>query len=157
MLKVCHLIDSRRLYTEWTCPPESLKPLDWKRSKVRRQLLISLGVPVNLDEVESRRAAPPLRIAGSSDAAGTGDTSSEPGSSSHPSRKGTLDSSRRPMFDSFRCEKLLSYREEQLGLVPPKYLDRMQQDLVGACTEAAELLVWLKQVEDGRIEENKRR
>jgi hypothetical protein len=28
-----------------------LKPLDWTRSRVRREHLISMGVPVNLDEV----------------------------------------------------------------------------------------------------------
>ena len=30
-------------------PP--LRPLDWKRSKIRREHLIALGVPVNLDDV----------------------------------------------------------------------------------------------------------
>ena len=57
-----------------------LKPLDWTRSRVRREHLISMGVPVNLDEVslapefiyrkpadgqvDSHRisALPPLRI-----------------------------------------------------------------------------------------------
>jgi hypothetical protein len=43
-------IDSRELYAQLITPPE-LKPLDWKRSRVRREQLISLGVPVNLDEV----------------------------------------------------------------------------------------------------------
>ena len=41
---------SRELYTQLITPPD-LKPLDWKRSRVRREQLISLGVPVNLDEV----------------------------------------------------------------------------------------------------------
>lgn len=43
-------MSSRELYTQLITPPE-LKPLDWKRSRVRREQLISLGVPVNLDEV----------------------------------------------------------------------------------------------------------
>ena len=41
-----------------------LKSLDWTRSRVRREHLISMGVPVNLDEVDSHRLSslPPLRI-----------------------------------------------------------------------------------------------
>lgn len=43
---------SRDLYAQLITPP-ILKPLDWKRSRVRREQLISLGIPVNLDEVRS--------------------------------------------------------------------------------------------------------
>ena len=46
---------------------------------------------------------------------------------------------------------------DQLGLVPPKYLTRMQGDLVQACSEAAALLAWLKQEQEVRVEENKRK
>lgn len=42
-------MDSRDLYAQLITPP-ILKPLDWKRSRVRREQLISLGIPVNLDE-----------------------------------------------------------------------------------------------------------
>ncbi|WVQ82898.1 hypothetical protein IAT38_005034 [Cryptococcus sp. DSM 104549] len=54
---------SRDAYAQLTTPP-MLKPLDWTRSRVRRDHLISMGVPVNLDEVDSHRlsALPPLRI-----------------------------------------------------------------------------------------------
>ncbi|WWD22682.1 hypothetical protein CI109_107175 [Kwoniella shandongensis] len=54
---------SRDAYAQLTTAP-MLKPLDWTRSKVRRDHLISMGVPVNLDEVDSHRlsALPPLRI-----------------------------------------------------------------------------------------------
>lgn len=38
------------MYASLTSPPE-LAPLDWTRSRVRREHLINLGVPVNLDEV----------------------------------------------------------------------------------------------------------
>jgi hypothetical protein len=44
------LIDSRDAYAQLTTAP-ILKPLDWTRSRVRREHLISMGVPVNLDEV----------------------------------------------------------------------------------------------------------
>ncbi|WVR03114.1 hypothetical protein IAU60_000104 [Kwoniella sp. DSM 27419] len=54
---------SRDAYAQLTTAP-MLKPLDWTRSRVRREHLISMGVPVNLDEVDSHRlsALPPLRI-----------------------------------------------------------------------------------------------
>lgn len=41
---------SREAYAQLTTPP-MLKTLDWTRSRVRREHLISMGVPVNLDEV----------------------------------------------------------------------------------------------------------
>lgn len=41
---------SRSLYTQLTKPPE-VKPMDWKRSRIRRDHLIHLGVPIDLDEV----------------------------------------------------------------------------------------------------------
>ncbi|OXH41627.1 hypothetical protein J008_00512 [Cryptococcus neoformans] len=74
---------SRDAYAQLTTPPLT-KPLDWTRSRVRREHLISMGVPVNLDEVDSHRlsALPPLRIV----------TSSASGSSRpQPRRAETLD------------------------------------------------------------------
>lgn len=41
---------SRQAYAQLITAP-MLKPLDWTRSRVRRDHLISMGVPVNLDEV----------------------------------------------------------------------------------------------------------
>ncbi|ORY26507.1 hypothetical protein BCR39DRAFT_541040 [Naematelia encephala] len=54
---------SREAYAQLTTAP-MLKPLDWTRSRVRRDHLISMGVPVNLDEVDSHRLStlPPLQI-----------------------------------------------------------------------------------------------
>jgi len=43
-------MNSRDAYAQLTTAP-ILKPLDWTRSRVRREHLISMGVPVNLDEV----------------------------------------------------------------------------------------------------------
>lgn len=34
-----------------------LQPLDWRRSKIRREHLISMGIPVNLDDVRSSRSS----------------------------------------------------------------------------------------------------
>lgn len=46
-------------------PPPPLKPPNWKQSRIRRQHLIALGIPVNLDEVLPRangKPLPPLQI-----------------------------------------------------------------------------------------------
>lgn len=65
---------SRQIYTDLINPPP-LKPVDWLRSRTRRDLHISLGVPINLDEIMyldssasssspggSSRRLPPLAI-----------------------------------------------------------------------------------------------
>ena len=48
-----------------TGPPPPFKPPNWKQSRVRRQHLIALGIPVNLDEMLPRangKPLPPLHI-----------------------------------------------------------------------------------------------
>ncbi|KAF7288289.1 hypothetical protein HMN09_01409000 [Mycena chlorophos] len=42
---------SRELYTMLLKSPPPTKPPNWTRSRIRRQHLITLGIPVNLDEV----------------------------------------------------------------------------------------------------------
>lgn len=60
--------ESRQLWSKLTEEPK-LQPLDWMRSRTRRQHLISLGVPINLDEVRpndfnggTSKALPPLSL-----------------------------------------------------------------------------------------------
>lgn len=56
---------SRILYQKLLQPPPQMLPPDWTRSRIRRQHLISLGVPINLDEVlprSSAKALPALQI-----------------------------------------------------------------------------------------------
>lgn len=61
------LAASRQVYSTISTPP-ALKPTDWLRSRTRRDMYISLGVPINLDElVEPSSSAsssrlPPLQI-----------------------------------------------------------------------------------------------
>ena len=40
----------------------STRPPNWTRSRIRRQHLISLGIPVNLDEISVSKALPALQI-----------------------------------------------------------------------------------------------
>ncbi|WVQ72239.1 hypothetical protein IAR50_001788 [Cryptococcus sp. DSM 104548] len=80
---------SRDAYAQLTTPPLT-KPLDWTRSRVRRDHLISLGVPVNLDEVDSHRLSslPPLRITTSFGTSTSGGRGGRP----QPRRAETYDS-----------------------------------------------------------------
>lgn len=80
--------ESRQVWADLSSFP-SVRPIDWVRSKTRRDYLISMGVPVNLDEIHSSfasglggsRQLPPLqlkydssanRASGSADANGNG-------------------------------------------------------------------------------------
>lgn len=56
---------SRDLHKTLTQSPPPTKPPNWTRSRIRRQHLIALGIPVNLDEVLPRangKPLPPLQI-----------------------------------------------------------------------------------------------
>jgi hypothetical protein len=55
---------SRNLYHSLVQIPD-IKPPNWKQSRIRRQHLIALGIPVNLDEVlphANGKPLPPLQI-----------------------------------------------------------------------------------------------
>lgn len=51
---------SREMYKMLLKTPPPTKPPNWIRSRIRRQHLITLGIPVNLDEVLPRATSKPL-------------------------------------------------------------------------------------------------
>ena len=51
---------SRETYKMLLKTPPPTKPPNWIRSRIRRQHLITLGIPVNLDEVLPRATSKPL-------------------------------------------------------------------------------------------------
>lgn len=51
---------SREMYKMLLQTPPQTKPPNWIRSRIRRQHLITLGIPVNLDEVLPRATSKPL-------------------------------------------------------------------------------------------------
>jgi hypothetical protein len=58
-------MDSQDLYNLLIQSPPPTKPPNWTRSRIRRQHFISLGIPINLDEVlphANGRPLPPLQI-----------------------------------------------------------------------------------------------
>jgi hypothetical protein len=105
---VAHLgPSSREMYRMLLQTPPPTKPPNWTRSRIRRQHLIALGIPVNLDEVLPRangKPLPPLEI-------NTRPMSAPPGSrhqhtnisgqSNHNSRAGTPQPGQQGIFAQF--------------------------------------------------------
>lgn len=157
---------SRDAYAQLTTAP-ILKPLDWTRSRVRREHLIAMGVPVNLDEVDTHRlsALPPLRIT-------TGDMPPRSQSAapapqkrhSLPAPPATVGASApasvrnsqadkydlgpRPVVDIGRAEELCGLEEEQLALLPLAKLQALQTELEQTTATASGLLAYLLQLKD---------
>jgi hypothetical protein len=103
--------------------PPPTKPPNWTRSRIRRQHLIALGIPVNLDEVLPRangKPLPPLQITTRPMSAPPGPrntfSQNAPPSSYNNSRAGTPVSRQptppshfgpKPELDNVKIEKLL--------------------------------------------------
>ncbi|KAJ6539555.1 hypothetical protein B0H19DRAFT_961538 [Mycena capillaripes] len=85
--------ESRTLYTMLVQSPPPTKPPNWTRSRIRRQHLIALGIPVNLDEVLPPQAngkpMPPLQVT-------TRPMSAPPGPHNHPVPGGSVPRSGTP-------------------------------------------------------------
>ena len=119
---------SRQLYNALLPPtPPSFQPVNWTRSRIRRQHLIHLGIPINLDEVLPRTngalptleittrpmSAPPgprgglskLQMAGN--AMRSGSRPASPSTRAGPSAAAQLRLGPRPDLDERRAEELL--------------------------------------------------
>ncbi|GAA5892144.1 hypothetical protein JCM8208_001448 [Rhodotorula glutinis] len=141
-----------------TVPP--LKPLDWRRSRIRREHLISMGIPVNLDESTEPKisalslsaslhapsrpsSAPPL--AGSTLPFRSSSPSSTPYGAlrASASRSRTAHNSPVPSFDRARATELLALAEDDLTLLGLERLravsdelEKISVDASGALTHA---------------------
>ncbi|KAH6915052.1 hypothetical protein BKA70DRAFT_1257849 [Coprinopsis sp. MPI-PUGE-AT-0042] len=137
-----------------TAPPT--QPANWTRSRIRRQHLISLGIPVNLDEVlpqATGKPLPPLEIH-------TRPMSAPPGRmSGHNSRSGTPQPSGprsnlvaqfgpKPDVDSARIGQLLSDDIESLKIDSLPNLERMLSELKMQTANVSSLLTYLLQSRD---------
>jgi len=115
--------ESRDLYNMLFHSPPPTKPPNWTRSRIRQQHLISLGIPVNLDEVlphANGKPLPPLQITTRPMSAPPGARNSSqqnttPASTNH-SRSGT------PISASRSGPSTIS----QLGLGPKPELDNIK-------------------------------
>ncbi|EAU84649.2 hypothetical protein CC1G_00168 [Coprinopsis cinerea okayama7 len=142
-----------------TTPPT--KPTNWTRSRIRRQHLISLGIPVNLDEVLPKatgKPLPPLEIHTRPMSAPPGGRPQPHGGSSHPSRSGTpqpgpknrivAQFGPKPEIDTARINKLLDTDPEWLKMQPLHNLERMLSELKMQTASVSSLLTYLLQSRD---------
>ncbi|GAA5820299.1 hypothetical protein JCM3770_004038 [Rhodotorula araucariae] len=149
---------SRNLLTSLsTLPP--LKPLDWRRSRIRREHLVSMGIPVNLDEASEPKIstltlsaahhAPP-RPSSAPPLAGTPlPFAAAPLGGSRPSTPyGTLRAAASrsrtavapPPFDRARADELLALQEADLTLLSLDRLRAIGDELERISVEASEVL-----------------
>ena len=100
LLAIYIIFPSREMYKKLLQTPPPTKPPNWTRSRIRRQHLIALGVPVNLDEMLPRangKPLPPLEIH-------TRPSSAPPGNRNHhasSSRDGTPRPGEQGLFAQF--------------------------------------------------------
>lgn len=124
-------IVSREMYKMLLKTPPPTKPPNWIRSRIRRQHLITLGIPVNLDEVLPRATSKPLpmleihtRPMSAPPTPHTGSFSNGVGPNvNHPSRAGTQKPGAqathlgpKPEVDMTRINKLLQMNTGALNI-----------------------------------------
>ncbi|PFH51376.1 hypothetical protein AMATHDRAFT_142743 [Amanita thiersii Skay4041] len=151
---------SRELYKKLMQPPPLTRPPNWIRSRIRRQHLITLGIPVNLDEVlpqASGKPLPPLHISSrpmsappvSRNIAHHGPSSS----SASNSRVGTPQPTSsqfgpKPELDHEKIELLLALDTETLNLLPLSTLEQRLKDVRMQTEQASALLTHLLQTRE---------
>ncbi|EMD40912.1 hypothetical protein CERSUDRAFT_111498 [Gelatoporia subvermispora B] len=166
--------ESRQLY-RLLLPntPPALQPVNWTRSRIRRQHLISLGIPVNLDEVLPRTNGklPTLEI---STRPMSAPPAPRPAPGSRPqtpvigpggSRVGTpqpgtpqskYDSSMaaqlrlgpKPELDHHKMSELLRLDSGSLTLLPVDKLESISSELKSQTENTSSLLTYLLQMRD---------
>ncbi|KIK04642.1 hypothetical protein K443DRAFT_675660 [Laccaria amethystina LaAM-08-1] len=157
--------ESRQMYKMLLNTPPPVKPPNWTRSRIRRQHLIALGIPVNLDEVLPRingKPLPPLEIHTRPMSAPPGQRnvphSNSTGPVSRPSsRAGTPQPGQqniltqfgpKPELDRARMSKLLDIDRESLAMQPLAALERQLADLRMQTANTSSLLTYLLQSRD---------
>jgi hypothetical protein len=122
---------SKSLWTQLVAPPP-LQPPDWVRSRIRRLFLVSLGVPVDLDEIlpaskQKKLILPSIHI--------PGDKSPRPSSDG---RNGALGRVKRENASSTSVDSSASKADrKRKGPAPPPELDISSTAMLCATTEAA--------------------
>ncbi|KAJ7721171.1 hypothetical protein DFH07DRAFT_898392 [Mycena maculata] len=148
--------ESRELYTMLFQSPPPTKPPNWTRSRIRRQHLISLGIPVNLDEVlPNGKSLPTLQVT-------TRPMSAPPGPHNHPSvggapapRSGTPQAGGRaeqfgpkPEIDDAKIAHLLSLDADTLSIQPLSTLEGYLDSLRSQTASTSALLSHLLQTRE---------
>ncbi|KIY69761.1 hypothetical protein CYLTODRAFT_420449 [Cylindrobasidium torrendii FP15055 ss-10] len=158
--------ESRNLYNMLVQSPPSTQPPNWIRSRIRRQHLIALGIPVNLDEVlpphSKGSPLPPLHIT-------TRPMSAPPGARGgvHPSRAAISSASNsrnnsragsphprdgapgsRPAVDNDKIQELLSLDMNAVSIEPLATLEHHLKELRVHTAQASARLTYLLQTRD---------
>ncbi|KAI9000869.1 hypothetical protein BD414DRAFT_451607 [Trametes punicea] len=164
--------ESRKLYNALLpATPPSFQPVNWTRSRIRRQHLISLGIPVNLDEVLPRAngalpmleittrpmSAPPgprgstSRLQTAAGFVGSRSGGSQPGSPATtpgPLASAQLRLGPRPELDEAKVQELLSVSADQLSLLPLSTLESHLAEIKDQTEKTSSLLTYLLQMRD---------
>ncbi|TFY53369.1 hypothetical protein EVG20_g10147, partial [Dentipellis fragilis] len=139
-------------------------PPNWTRSRIRRQHLITLGIPVNLDEMLPRANGKPMPALHIS----TRPMSAPPGprgapSSLHSSRAGTpvsttprdgrtaamqLGLGPKPQLEECKIQELLDLTHDNLALLPLPELDAHLANIRTQTANTSQLLTYLLQTRD---------
>ncbi|RPD67013.1 hypothetical protein L226DRAFT_529405 [Lentinus tigrinus ALCF2SS1-7] len=160
---------SRQLYNALLPPsPPSFQPVNWTRSRIRRQHLIHLGIPINLDEVLPRTngalptleittrpmSAPPGPRGGISKLQTAALNNSRGGShpaspaTNGPSAAAQLRLGPRPELDEAKVEELLNLSSDQMSLLPASTLEAHLADIKAQTAKSSALLTYLLQTRD---------
>lgn len=128
---IFHSERSHSLWTQLVAPPP-LQPPDWVRSRIRRLFLVSLGVPVDLDEIlpaskQKKLILPSINL--------PGDKSPRPSSDG---RHNALDRVKKENVSNTSVDSSKSKSERpRRGPPPPPELDISATSMLCATTEAA--------------------
>lgn len=161
--------ESRDLYNILFHSPPPTKPPNWTRSRIRQQHLISLGIPVNLDELlphANGKPLPPLQIT-------TRPMSAPPGARNNslpnkvlpstnnsrsvtpislnrsvPSTISQLGLGPKPELDDTKINELLALDPQTLPLLPLSTLERHLVDLRTQTVNTSTLLTHLLQTRE---------
>lgn len=139
--------ESRAAWSALSKQPE-LKPVDWMRSKTRRQYLIAVGVPINLDELNTAntngsKTLPPLALKLDQGARGS---EVESGSiNQNDGKVGSAKSTRErdnkpPEFDTQRAKSIVAMTEDQLTLLGLPALRELQRETEALTRQASTVL-----------------
>jgi len=162
--------ESRDLYNTLFHSHPPIKPPNWTRSRIRQQHLISLGIPVNLDEVLPRansKPLPPLQITARPMSAGPGGRNdsqqNKTSAATNDSRSGTpapksrtgpsstisqLGLGPKPELDNEKIKELLELDPQTLPLLPLPTLERYLVDLRTQTVTTSTLLTHLLQTRE---------
>ncbi|KAF9055018.1 hypothetical protein BDZ89DRAFT_938070 [Hymenopellis radicata] len=155
--------ESRDLYSVLVQSPPPTKPPNWIRSRIRRQHLIALGIPVNLDEVlpqANGRPLPALHITtrpmsappGARNASHAGNATASASNSRAGSPRGNNASQShfgpKPDLDDVKIQQLLALGSESLTIQPLATLERHLAELRAHTAKTQTRLTHLLQSRD---------